>query len=183
MVLSDKEIKRLIEEEDLIINKGDLTEEQLQNTSLDLKLGHDFAYIKQNSDPVIDVRKELEYTNFTVEDHVIIQPHSFMLATTTEILNLPKDITAFVEGRSSIGRLGLFSENAGWVDANFQGQITLELFNATNKPIKLYPGMRICQLVFAKTNEVPETVYNGKYQGQTGATGSQISRDNELEVV
>jgi dCTP deaminase len=106
-----------------------------------------------------------------------------MLATTTEILNLPKDITAFVEGRSSIGRLGLFSENAGWVDANFRGQITLELFNATNKPIKLYPGMRICQLVFAKTNEVPETVYNGKYQDQTGATGSQISRDNELEVV
>jgi len=90
----------------------------------------------------------------------VIQPKHFILATTREYIKLPDYLTAFVEGRSSLGRLGLFIENAGWVDAGF-------------------PGMRICQLVFAKMEEPAEKPYRGKYQGQRGTTASRIYMDED----
>jgi len=99
------------------------------------------------------------------------------LATTLEYIELPEDLTAFVEGRSSLGRLGLFIENAGWVDAGFKGQLTLELFNANSYSIRLYPEMRICQLVFAMVDQKPLRPYSGKYQGQRGVVPSKIYLD------
>jgi dCTP deaminase len=99
------------------------------------------------------------------------------LATTLEYIKLPPNLTAFVEGRSSLGRLGLFIENAGWVDAGFEGQLTLELYNANKYPIRLYPKMRICQLVFAKLDKEPLKPYRGKYQGQKGVVASKIYLD------
>ncbi len=85
-----------------------------------------------------------------------------------------------VEGRSSLGRLGLFIQNAGWVDPGFHGEITLELFNANRCAIKLQAGRRIGQLVFARMDRAAQNPYRGKYQGQRGATGSRVFLDEEL---
>lgn len=85
-----------------------------------------------------------------------------MLATTIETIELPENLTAFVEGRSSIGRLGLFIQNAGWVDPGFKGQITLELFNANRLPIELTIGRRICQIIISKVDQEAKP-YSGKY--------------------
>jgi dCTP deaminase len=101
------------------------------------------------------------------------------LATTCEYIRLPADVTAFVEGRSSIGRIGLFIQNAGWVDPGFEGNITLELFNANRLPIRLVAGRRICQLVFARMDQAAQNPYSGKYQGQRQTTGSRIALDAE----
>ena len=95
-------------------------------------------------------------------------------------LLLPNNLTAFVEGRSSIGRLGLFTQNAGWVDPGFEGEITLELFNANRSAIELRSGRRVGQLVFAQMDQEAQNPYRGKYQGQRGATGSRIYMDKEL---
>ena len=97
-----------------------------------------------------------------------------------EYVSLPDNITAFVEGRSSLGRMGLFIQNAGWVDPGFQGEITLELYNANRCAIELKAGRRIGQLVFARMDNAALRPYNGKYQGQRGATGSKVFLDNEV---
>jgi dCTP deaminase len=97
-----------------------------------------------------------------------------------EYVRLPHNLTAFVEGRSSIGRIGLFIQNAGWVDPGFEGQITLELYNANSLPIRLEAGRRICQLVFCRMDQAADAPYQGKYQGQRNATGSQVSKDREV---
>jgi dCTP deaminase len=97
-----------------------------------------------------------------------------------EYIRLPNNMTAFVEGRSSIGRLGLFIQNAGWVDPGFEGEITLELFNANKCAIELKYGRRIGQLVFAQLDKDALNPYRGKYQGQRGVTGSRIYLDTEI---
>lgn len=106
-------------------------------------------------------------------------PGQFVLATTMEYICLPNDLTAFVEGRSSLGRMGLFIQNAGWVDPGFSGEITLELYNANRCAIELQAGRRIGQLVFAKMDQTALRPYAGKYQRQKGATGSRIYMDSE----
>ena len=174
MILSDRSIKMLIKEGRLSIEP--LKEENIQASSIDLTLGEDVIFYRVN---FIDVKAgELPVERRTIsEEGIVIEPKSFLLATTLEYIRLPEDITAFVEGRSSLGRLGLFIENAGWVDAGFEGQITLELYNANNVPIKLYRGMKICQIVLAKLDQPAERPYRGKYFGQRGATPSKIFLD------
>ncbi len=177
MVLSDKSIKKLIDRGELIIDP--LSPEQIQCSSVDLRLGKEFA--RYSSGSLIDVK--LGSGNLKIEkvrEFIDIKPKEFLLATTVEYVKLPPDLTAFVEGRSSLGRLGLFIENAGWVDAGFEGQITLELYNANDVPIRLYVGMRICQLVFARLDARPVNTYRGKYRGQRGVTPSRISMDSDL---
>jgi len=88
-------------------------------------------------------------------------------------------MTAFVEGRSSLGRMGLFIQNAGWVDPGFEGEITLELFNANRCAIELTSGRRVGQLVFAQLDQPALKPYSGKYQGQRGATGSRVFLDSD----
>ena len=100
------------------------------------------------------------------------------MATTKEYISLPDNLTAFVEGRSSLGRMGLFIQNAGWVDPGFSGEITLELFNANRCAIELQAGRRIGQLVFAQMDQAASSPYHGKYQGQRGATGSKVYLDD-----
>ncbi len=174
MILSDRSIKRLIKEGRLSIEP--LKEENIQASSIDLTLGEDVIFYRVD---FIDVKAgELLVERRTIpEEGIVIEPKSFLLATTLEYIRLPEDITAFVEGRSSLGRLGIFIENAGWVDAGFEGQITLELYNANNVPIKLYKGMKICQIVLAKLDQTAERPYRGKYFGQKGATPSKIFMD------
>ena len=127
----------------------------------------------------LDFENPINYIDVNT-DEIVMPPHSFLLATTNEYIKLPNNLTAFVEGRSSIGRMGLFIQNAGWVDAGFEGRITLELFNANSLPIVLKSQRRICQLVFCKMDHAADQPYRGKYYKQERSVGSHINHDREL---
>lgn len=174
MILSDKKIIDLLNKKELIIEP--LDEGQIQPASVDLKLGSHFLKIDENKVPLIDLEAEIVYEEFHANE-VIIPPKSFLLASTREYIKIPNNLTAFVEGRSSIGRIGLSIQNAGWVDPGFEGTITLQLFNSNQIPIKLTSGRRLCQLVFAEMDQEALNPYNGKYQGQRKALGSRVYVD------
>lgn len=176
MILSDGTIRQYLKEGQLKIEP--IIEEQIQPASVDLRLGNHFLKVDENTVESMSLDKEIKYLEFT-SNQVIIPPHSFLLATTLEYIKLPNNLTAFVEGRSSIGRIGLFIQNAGWVDPGFEGEITLELYNANRLPIKLTTGRRLCQLVFAEMDKEAISPYNGKYQKQKSATGSRVFMDRK----
>ena len=177
MILSDKSLKRLIENSELIVRP--LTPKSIQPASIDCRLGDHFLVIEQNSMDILTMDAEIEYREIQ-SDAITIPPHSFLLATTHEYVELPDNITAFVEGRSSIGRIGLFIQNAGWVDPGFKGKLTLELYNANSLPIKLRSGRRMCQLVFCRMDQTAENPYSGKYQGQNKTVGSKAFLDPDV---
>ena len=135
--------------------------------------------MEDTSNGIINLENEIVYKTITT-DKYILMPGQFVLASTMEYFSLPNNITAFVEGRSSLGRMGLFIQNAGWVDPGFEGEITLELFNANRCAIELQTGRRVGQLVFAKMDSNAEKPYSGKYQFQRGATGSKVFLDSEI---
>src|SRR6056297_3973511 len=176
MIISDKSIKKLIEEDTLVIEPFE--EYLVQPASIDLRLGTNYLKIDENQMEVMTLKDKLNYNEID-SDEIVIPPNSFLLATTEEYIKLPNNLTAFVEGRSSIGRMGLFIQNAGWVDPGFAGKITLELYNANRLPIRLKSERRICQLVFAKMDQKAEFPYQGKYQGQDTAIGSKVYEDKE----
>lgn len=176
MILSDKTIKKKLANKELIIDPIDNL--QIQPASVDMRLGNDFLKVDENSLPVMTLNDEVNYKEVNGSE-IIIPPHSFLLATTKEYIKLPDNLTAFVEGRSSIGRMGLFIQNAGWVDPGFEGQITLELYNANRLPIKLESDRRICQLVFASMDKEADNPYQGKYQGQKNTVGTKVFQDPE----
>jgi dCTP deaminase len=189
VILSDKAIRHLLDQglleihplEDDQINSEDVRlGKQIQPASVDLRLGTHFLKLDEHNIAYIDLQNPAKYISFDKEE-IILPPHSFMLATTMEYIKLPNNLTAFVEGRSSIGRMGLFIQNAGWVDPGFEGEITLELYNANQLPIKPMAGRRVCQLVFAQMDQDAHFPYRGKYQGQRHATGSQVYYDYEAE--
>ena len=174
MILSDKTISRMIEEKSLVIEP--LTKEQIQPASVDIRLGNTFSVVDDTPSGIITLGNKIEYKSIVTDTYLIL-PGQFVLATTMEYFELPDDLTAFVEGRSSLGRMGLFIQNAGWVDPGFKGEITLELYNANRCAIELKAGRRVGQLVFAKMDDSALNPYNGKYQGQKGATGSRVFMD------
>ncbi|MBR7007693.1 MAG: dCTP deaminase [Ruminococcus sp.] len=176
MILSDRTIRDMIAEKNLKITP--LCEEQIQPASVDIRLGNTFSIVDDTPSGIITLDSEIKYKTITADKYLIL-PGQFVLATTMEFFELPDDLTAFVEGRSSLGRMGLFIQNAGWVDPGFKGEITLELFNANRCAIELAAGRRVGQLVFAKMDRAAQDPYNGKYQGQTGATGSRVFMDND----
>lgn len=175
MILSQAFIQKKILESKLAIHP--ITQAQFQPASMDLRLGNHFLAIDETSVPYLSLEKDAKYKEF-VKEKFLIPPHGFVLGTTLEWIKLPNNLTAFVEGRSSIGRLGLFIQNAGWVDPGFEGRITLELYNANSVPIELQAGRRICQLVFASLDQ-PGPAYAGKYNGQERAFQSRIFFDEE----
>lgn len=176
MILSDKTLKELIERRELVCEP--LVADSIQPASIDCRLGRDFLVVEHTQMDVLTMRDEIKYRE--VEgDAITLPPHSFILATTMEYVKLPGHLTAFVEGRSSIGRMGLFIQNAGWVDPGFEGKITLELYNANSLPIRLEAGRRICQLVFCEMDGPALNPYRGKYQGQMKSTGSRVYADME----
>lgn len=178
MILNDKELY------DLCICKGDrlvypITPESIQPASIDVRLGDTFLKPKKRpTGQCNSFDRPIEYDEF--EGTYFIRPREFVLATTMEYVSLPNNLSAFVEGRSSIGRMGLFIQNAGWIDAGFKGNITLELFNASETPIELKPFTRVAQLVFCTMSESCDNPYNGKYQFQKNAVGSRINLDTEV---
>jgi dCTP deaminase len=176
MILSDTTLKKMLHSGELLVEP--LSPEQIQPASIDLRLSDHFLKVNENTLEVIRLDSELQYEELHQRE-IVIPPHSFLLATTREYIRLPNDLTAFVEGRSSIGRIGLFIQNAGWVDPGFEGAITLELYNANRLPIRLQEGRRICQLVFARMDQIADRPYQGKYQFQKRATGSRIAQEQD----
>lgn len=176
MILSDKTLLKMVEEKSLIIEPIEI--EQIQPASVDIRLGNTFSVVEDSSTGIINLEDEIKYKTIESSTYILL-PNQFVLATTMEYFKLPNDLTAFVEGRSSLGRMGLFIQNAGWVDPGFEGEITLELYNANRCAIELKAGRRIGQLVFAKMDETALNPYNGKYQGQKGATGSKVFLDKK----
>ena len=155
-----------------------LTEGQIQPASVDVRLGDTFSVVEDSSSGIITLENEIKYKTIKTDTYLLL-PGQFVLATTMEYFALPNNLTAFVEGRSSLGRMGLFIQNAGWVDPGFKGEITLELYNANRCAIELKAGRRVGQLVFAEMDQEALHPYNGKYQGQKGATGSRVYLDKE----
>ena len=178
MILSDKTLMKMIEEKSLIVEP--LEKEQIQPASIDIRLGNTFSIVEDTSTGIINLENEIKYKTITTDSYILL-PNQFVLATTMEYFDLPNDLTAFVEGRSSLGRMGLFIQNAGWVDSGFKGEITLELYNANRCAIELKAGRRVGQLVFAKMDDTALNPYNGKYRGQKGATGSRVFMDKEVK--
>ncbi len=176
MILSDFTLKQMIEKRELVVDP--LGPDSIQPASIDCRLGSHYLVVEDTHMSMISLDSEIRYREIE-GDSIVIPPRSFLLATTQEYLRLPDNLTAFVEGRSSIGRIGLFIQNAGWVDPGFEGKITLELFNANSLPIRLAAGRRVCQLVFCKMDRAAETPYRGKYQGQRRSVGSLVYQDRE----
>lgn len=174
MILSDKTILKMLDEKSLVINP--VTKEQIQPASVDIRLGNTFSVVDDTPSNIITLESQINYKTI-ITDTYLIMPGEFVLATTMEYFELPDNLTAFVEGRSSLGRMGLFIQNAGWVDPGFKGEITLELYNANRCAIELKAGRRVGQLVFAEMDAPAINPYNGKYQGQMGATGSRVFMD------
>ncbi len=176
MVISDKTIQKLLEQG--ILGIEPLEQDQIQPASVDIRLGNSFRIVEDSPRGIITFDDAISYKEIETDKYLLL-PGQFVLATTMEYVKLPDDLTAFVEGRSSLGRMGLFIQNAGWVDPGFEGEITLELYNANRCAIELQAGRRVGQLVFAKMDQKALNPYRGKYQGQRGATGSRINLDKE----
>lgn len=190
-ILSDRDLKKLIEEKDAIrTDKGPEIDEDLQlgPSSMDLRLGYEFGVLETRRVKAIDTRKMGEYSDIkaskttTPEEGMVVHPGEFVLGTTLETLDVPTNLVARIEGRSSYARLGLIPHAAaGFVDPGFEGQITLEIQNLGNVPITIYPEDRICQVVFETMTSEAENPYgektDSKYMGQKGATGSRLDRE------
>lgn len=171
MILSDICIKTRLKEGSLIVSP--LDENQIQPASIDINLGKYFMRVDENSQHKISFDKKIDYIEFSSET-VVMPPQSFLLAITEQYVELPNDLIIFVEGRSSISRMGLFIQNAGWINPGYKGNITLELYNVNKLPFELKVGTRICQFVVAKLELPAEKLYTGKYQGNKGIVGSKI---------
>jgi len=176
MILSDKTIKKMLKDGSLGIDP--VKEESIQPASVDCYLGNHFLIIDHNNMDIITLSSEIKYREVE-SDSITIPANSFLLATTEEYFKVPSNIMAMVEGRSSVGRTGLFIQNAGLIDPGFEGKITLELYNANSLPIKLTAGRRICQVVFYEMDQEVENPYKGKYQGQKHTVGSKVFNDHE----
>ena len=160
MILSDRTILQMIQDGTLKITP--LEQEQIQPASVDIRLGNTFGIVEDSPQGIITMENKIPYKTIESDSYVLL-PNQFVLATTMEYISLPDTLTAFVEGRSSLGRMGLFIQNAGWVDPGFEGEITLELYNANRCAIELKCGRRVGQLVFAKMDALALHPYNGKY--------------------
>ena len=191
-ILSDKDIKRYLEEGEIVIEPL-LDEKQIQPSSIDMRLGDEFKVFKVIRKPYIDPKDEEDIASYmestTVEkgEAFIIHPNEFALATTLEYVKVPEDLVARVEGRSSMGRLGVTMHvTAGFIDPGFEGKITLEISNIGTMPVALYPGQRVCQIVFETMTSPSEMPYghperNSKYMGQTSPESSRVKLDYELK--
>ncbi len=179
MVLSDSEIQWYLVEELLHIAPRP-RDDQWQPSSVDLRLGNLFTKYQARDQRVVDTRQGVPPEQVTAlsADSVVLYPGDFMLAHTVERVRIPPNLVGVVDGRSSLGRLGVMVHvTAGYIDSGFEGQITLELFNVGSLGVKLWAGDRVCQIRFHKMSNPAKKPYAGKYQGDMGAVASRIERD------
>ncbi|SEK75384.1 dCTP deaminase [Streptacidiphilus jiangxiensis] len=181
MLLSDKDIRNEIESGRVVIDPFD--PEMIQPSSIDVRLDRFFRVFENHKYPHIDPAVEQPDLTRLVEpdgdDPFILHPGEFALASTYEVVTLPTDIASRLEGKSSLGRLGLLTHStAGFIDPGFSGHVTLELSNVATLPIKLYPGMKIGQLCMFRLTSPAEFPYGSerygsRYLGQRGPTPSR----------
>lgn len=181
MILSDKTIREEIDAGRIGIDP--LDKDCIQPSSVDLHLDRYFRVFLNHTMRVIDVKEDQEELTELVEigedDSFVLHPGEFVLGSTSERVTLPTDLVARLEGKSSLGRLGLLIHStAGFVDAGWDGHLTLELSNVANLPIALYPGMKIGQISFLRMTTPADAPYGSaavgsKYQGQRGPTPSR----------
>ena len=183
MILSDRTIREEIDAGRVVIDPFDAA--CIQPSSVDLHVDAQFRVFANNRYPFIDVRQEqpdlTELVEVKPDEPFILHPGEFVLGSTLERVALPDDLVARLEGKSSLGRLGLLIHStAGYVDPGWDGYLTLELSNVANLPITLYPGMKIGQISFFRLSTPAETPYGAagnKYQGQRGPTPSRFYKD------
>ena len=181
MLMSDRDIRASIEAGQIGLEPLDM--DLLQPSSFDVRIdrffrlfdNHKYAYI----DPAEDQSELTRFVEVAPDEPFILHPGEFVLGSTYEFVSLPDNIAARLEGKSSLGRLGLVTHStAGFVDPGFNGHVTLELSNMATLPIKLWPGMKIGQLCFFQLSSPSETPYGSakylnRYQGQRGPTASR----------
>ena len=181
MLMSDRDIRAQIESGRIGLEPLEM--ELLQPSSFDVRLDRFFRLFDNHKYPYIDPAENQEDLTRLIEvapgEPFILHPGEFVLGSTYEFVKLPDDIAARLEGKSSLGRLGLLTHStAGFVDPGFNGHVTLELSNMATLPIKLWPGMKIGQLCFFQLSSPSETPYGSekylnRYQGQRGPTASR----------
>ena len=181
MLLSDRDIRSEIQSGRVAVEPFD--EAMIQPSSVDVRLDKFFRVFENHKYSVIDPSiEQAELTREVIaegDEAFILHPGEFVLASTYEVITLPDDIAGRLEGKSSLGRLGLLTHStAGFIDPGFSGHITLELSNVANLPVKLYPGMKIGQLCLIKLSSPAEhpygsAIYASRYQGQRGPTPSR----------
>jgi dCTP deaminase len=181
VLLSDRDIKAEIAAGRVKVEPFD--GQMIQPSSVDVRLDRFFRVFENHKYSVID--PSIEQSELTREvaveydEEFILHPGEFVLASTYEVITLPDDIAGRLEGKSSLGRLGLLTHStAGFIDPGFSGHITLELSNVANLPVKLFPGMKIGQLCLIKLSSPAENpygsaLYGSRYQGQRGPTASK----------
>lgn len=194
MIFSDRDILKKISSGDIVIASPDNGHEaNINASSVDLRLGRFFKKYKSIKSAVLDPHDPKTLIDATVlielkndGEPFIVQPGEFILGVTMEKIKLADDLVARVEGRSSLGRLGIIIHStAGFIDAGFEGTITLEITNINHIPVALYPGMRVCQLAFEQMSSKALVPYSqkksAKYQGQTLPQESLIAMDPEFK--
>jgi dCTP deaminase len=190
MILADRDIRDRLGD-DLVIEPLEDLDIQLQPASVDLRLGREFLEFRRTNIPCIHPDSEREVDEYVREtrveegDEFVLHPGDFVLGTTMERVEIPPDLIAHVEGRSSLGRLAVVVHaTAGLCDPGYRGQITLELSNLGSAPVALTPGMRISQLTFTELSSPAERPYGSergsKYQDQDGPQASRIGGDREF---
>lgn len=187
MILSDRSIKEAIEAKRIIIDPLDMS--CIQPSSIDVKVSNLFRVFRNHTAGTIDVKRDLSDLTELVEIEsngvFMLHPGEFVLGSTLERIAIANDLVARVEGKSSLGRLGLLIHStAGFIDAGFDGHITLELSNVANLPITIYPAMKIGQVSFMTMTTPADKPYGSgakgsKYQGQRGPTPSQYFKNFE----
>lgn len=181
MILSDHTIREEIEAGRIVVDPYD--DSCIQPSSVDLQIDRYFRVFRNHTMGYIDVKQNLEELTELLEAHdedpFILHPGEFVLGSTLQRVKLPDDLVARLEGKSSLGRLGLLIHStAGFVDAGWDGQLTLELSNVANLPITLYPGMKIGQISFIRMTTAADRPYGSsaigsKYQNQQGPRPSR----------
>lgn len=181
MLLSDRDIRAELKSGRVVLDPFD--DDLVQPSSVDVRIDRYFRLFDNHKYPVIDPALEqpelTRLVDVETDDAFVLHPGEFVLASTFEIVTLPDDVAARLEGKSSLGRLGLLTHStAGFIDPGFSGHVTLELSNVATLPIKLWPGMRIGQLCFFRLSSPAEHPYGSgrygsRYQGQRGPTASR----------
>jgi dCTP deaminase len=187
MVLSDVDIRRYIQQDKIKIDPP-LPPEQFGSCSVDFRLGNDFSVFEHSRHALIDLREKTAIQGLmrTIEvpdgEPFVLQPGEFALAITKELLELDDDILGRLEGRSSLGRIGIIVHGtAGLFDPGWTGKATLELSNLGRMPVALYPGMRICSFTFEQLSSRVEVPYRkkvgNKYAGQDRPLASKLASE------
>ncbi len=199
MILSDQHIREALDSGRVRITYPSLPQSawpapHIAASSMDLHLGSTFKVYEHSTFAVLDPKRPETFAGkmrtITLEDgeSFIVQPGEFALGVTQEHITVPDDLVVRVEGRSSLGRLGIIVHStAGFVDPGFQGTLTLEISNLNRLPVALYPGMRICQLAFLKMSSPAQMTYDrkpgSKYMGQLTPQESKLTLDEEFRNI